>query len=84
MIRLFPPDSETVDGGALIDPRSAVAAEERPGRPERPWVYTNMIASADGGTAVDGLSGQLGGAGDKAMFGALRAVADVILVGAST
>ncbi len=78
MISLFPDGSE-----ATIDPWTAVAAEAR-GAADRPWVYTNMIASADGGTAVAGLSGELGGPGDKAMFAALRSVADVILVGAAT
>ncbi len=82
MIQLFPtPDA---DRAVVADARAAVAAEARPADRGRPWVYTNMIASADGGTAVDGLSGQLGGPGDKVMFGALRAMADVILVGAST
>ncbi|MGH1490434.1 MAG: pyrimidine reductase family protein [Acidimicrobiales bacterium] len=81
MIRLFPVDDRPAE---TIDARQAVALEARPRPSGRPWVYTNMIASADGGTAVDGLSGQLGGPGDKAMFGALRAIADVILVGAST
>jgi len=90
MIELFPFDRDdaatsAIDSrGRAIDVAAAVAAEARPGRPDRPWVYTNMVASADGGTAVDGVSGQLGGDADKAMFAALRSVADVILVGAST
>jgi riboflavin biosynthesis pyrimidine reductase len=44
-----------------------------------------MVASADG-SAVDpnGRSGDLGGPGDKAVFSALRAVADVIVAGART
>ena len=83
MIQLFPSPAPQDDPGGL-EPKAAVAAEARPAPGERPWVYTNMIASVDGGTAVDGLSGALGGPGDKAMFAALRAVADVILVGAST
>ena len=33
---------------------------------------------------MDGRSGGLGGPGDKAVFRALRAVPDVVLVGAST
>ena len=28
---------------------------------DRPWVLVNMVASADGATAVDGRSGRLGG-----------------------
>lgn len=44
----------------------------------------NMIASLDGGTVVSGRSGDLGGPGDKAVFAALRRLADVVLVGAAT
>lgn len=43
-----------------------------------------MVASIDGATAVDGVSGGLGGAADKEVFRAIRAVADVILVAAGT
>ena len=43
-----------------------------------------MVASADGATTVEGLSGGLGGPGDRALFHALRALTDVILVGAGT
>ncbi|MEL7156403.1 MAG: dihydrofolate reductase family protein, partial [Actinomycetota bacterium] len=67
-----------------IEPLTAVAAEDRTAPDGRPWVLTNMIASADGATAVDGLSGQLGGPADFAVFTALRATADAIVVGAST
>ncbi|HEY6533511.1 MAG TPA: pyrimidine reductase family protein [Acidimicrobiales bacterium] len=65
-----------------IDP---VEAYDEPRPPEgRPWVVTDMVASVDGGTAVAGRSGGLGGPGDKAVFRALRSIADVILVGAGT
>jgi riboflavin biosynthesis pyrimidine reductase len=50
----------------------------------RPWVRANMIESADGAAAVDGLSGGLGGPADREVFGLLRALAGVILVGAGT
>lgn len=43
-----------------------------------------MVVSADGATSLDGRSGQLGGESDRAMFQALRAQADVILVGGGT
>lgn len=49
-----------------------------------PWVRANMIESADGAAAVDGLSGGLGGPADREVFGLLRALAGVILVGAGT
>jgi riboflavin biosynthesis pyrimidine reductase len=50
----------------------------------RPWVLANMIASVDGATAVEGVSGGLGGAADKVVFRAIRAVADLVLVAAGT
>ncbi len=50
----------------------------------RPGVRLNMIASADGAVTVDGRSGGLGGAGDRALFRTLRSLADVVLVGAGT
>jgi len=87
MIQLFPPaDATTIEHTStfVADVEAAVGAESRRRPDGRPWLFTNMIASADGGTAIDGLSGGLGGPGDKAMFRALRAQADVILVGAAT
>jgi riboflavin biosynthesis pyrimidine reductase len=50
----------------------------------RPAVRLNMISSVDGSTAVDGLSGGLGGPADHRVFSALRALADVVLVAAGT
>lgn len=52
--------------------------------PGRPTVRLNMIASVDGATAVDGLSGSLGGPADRKVFAALRSLADVVLVAAGT
>lgn len=71
------------DGGP-IDPIEAVTNEARPPHEERPWLFTNMVATLDGATAVDGLSGGLGDDDDRAMFRALRASADVILVASRT
>ena len=52
--------------------------------PRERWLRANMVASADGAAYVDGLSGGLSSAGDKRVFGILRVLADVILVGAGT
>jgi 5-amino-6-(5-phosphoribosylamino)uracil reductase len=43
-----------------------------------------MIASADGGTALSGMSGGLGNRDDHAVFSALRSTADAVLVGIAT
>jgi len=48
------------------------------------FVRLNMIASADGGSAVSGLSGGLGNGTDHAVFAALRAAADAVVVGMGT
>jgi len=51
---------------------------------DRPWVMLNMISTLDGATAIDGRSSSIGGPDDSKMFKAIRAVPDVILVGAGT
>ncbi len=50
----------------------------------RPFVRLNMVSTVDGAVAFAGRSGPLGGPGDKLVFSVLRAIADVILVGAGT
>lgn len=53
-------------------------------RPDRPYVLANMVASADGATAMEGRSGGLGNETDKQVFRLLRRLAPVVLVGAAT
>jgi len=79
-------------GTAVPGPTPAAVAElaalyrndPRPGAAGRPWVRANMVASADGASALDGRSGGLGGPADRMIFNVLRSLADVILVGAGT
>ena len=52
--------------------------------PREAWLRANFVASADGAAAVDGLSGGLSAASDKQVFGILRVLTDVVLVGAGT
>lgn len=56
----------------------------RRGSADRPWLMANFIATIDGATVVEGGSTAISDDDDRAMFHALRAVADVILVGAGT
>lgn len=63
-----------------VDPGDVYAGLD----PPSPWVALGMVTSLDGATAVGGTSGPLGGAGDLAAFRALRALADVVLVGLGT
>lgn len=83
IVVLHPP-GEDPDKIRHVEPLEAVAAEDRPVSNERPWVFSNMISSADGATALEGVSGGLGGPADMQVFAALRGIADAILVGAST
>jgi riboflavin biosynthesis pyrimidine reductase len=73
MRRLLPDPADDVDLTAAYAPPAT-------GR----FLRLNMISSLDGAITIDGKSGGLGGAGDHAVFGALRASADVVLVGAGT
>lgn len=77
MRQLRPPRDEPVEPSIYL-------TDERPAPAGRPWLLVNMIATADGATAVADRSGPLGGPDDKAVFHTLRAAADVVLVGAGT
>lgn len=50
----------------------------------RSWVRANMVATADGAATAAGKSEGISGEADKRIFGVLRALADVVLVGAGT
>ncbi|MGA5703793.1 pyrimidine reductase family protein [Peterkaempfera bronchialis] len=72
------PGPDTLEGLAAV---YAYPAEADRGRP---WLRANMVASLDGAARVDGHSEGLSGAADKRVFGVLRALSDVVLVGAET
>ena len=76
MRQLFP---EPVDSVEALDVYRDLPLVEG-----RPVVRLNMISSVDGSTAVDGLSGGIGGPADRKVFAALRSLADVVLVAAGT
>ncbi len=67
-----------------VDPLDVYLSEPRPAPLDRPWVMVNMIASVDGATAINGLSRDLGGPADRAVFRAVRASCDWILVASGT
>jgi riboflavin biosynthesis pyrimidine reductase len=53
--------------------------------PSRGWVRANMVSTLDGAASgADGVSGSVSSPVDKATFGVLRGLADVVLVGAGT
>jgi riboflavin biosynthesis pyrimidine reductase len=68
-----------------VDAVQVYGEDDRPAPAGRPWVLANMIDSVDGSAAdADGRSGGLGGPADKAVFSAIRGVADVVVAGAAT
>jgi riboflavin biosynthesis pyrimidine reductase len=60
--------------------RAAYALDDR----ETPRVRMNFVSSADGAVTLAGRSGTLGGDTDRRLMQELRAMTDVVLVGAGT
>jgi len=52
--------------------------------PRDQWLRANFVTSADGAAYIDGRSAGLSSDGDMRVFGILRVLADVVLVGAGT
>ncbi|HMD91237.1 MAG TPA: pyrimidine reductase family protein [Trebonia sp.] len=52
--------------------------------PRERWLRANFVSSADGAGFLDGLSAGLSSDDDRRLFGMLRVLADVVLVGAGT
>jgi riboflavin biosynthesis pyrimidine reductase len=78
------PGASSVILGAPLDDTSLAAlysAQPRPGL----WVRANFATSLDGAiTGPDGRSGSINSAADHVVFELLRAVSDVVVVGAGT
>ncbi len=60
--------------------RAAYAHEPR----DEPWLRVNFVTSADGAVTVEEHSAGLSSGADKRVFGLLRTLCDVLLVGAGT
>lgn len=71
-------------GHALLGDASLAALYAYPVQRPQPWLRANMVASLDGAATVRGRTGGLSGEADRQVFALLRALADVILVGAGT
>ncbi|CAL9619096.1 hypothetical protein SUDANB176_05803 [Streptomyces sp. enrichment culture] len=97
MRRLFPVTDETAaPAGEAGTPRggarewslgelAAAYAYPEPGpRGREPWLRANMVSTLDGAAQHDGRSQPISCAADMRIFGTLRALADVVVVGAET
>lgn len=78
MHRLLPAPARDLDGDALAEHYAY------PDALRAPHVRVNFVSSADGAVSLDGRSGGLGSDGDRRVFGVLRELAEVVLVGAGT
>ena len=76
--------TEVVSASNPDDIISRYLADPRPARGDRPWITLGMISSLDGSATIEGGSTGLGGPPDRAVFRALRAMSDLIVVGATT
>ncbi|MFJ2720457.1 pyrimidine reductase family protein [Streptomyces sp. NPDC087437] len=77
--------------GALVDREwtfaelaAAYAYPERGAAGREPWLRANMVATLDGAAQHEGRSQPISSAADMRIFGTLRALADVVVVGAET
>ncbi len=75
MRRLLPHPTAELDDAGLVEAYRLPAGRS---------VRMDFVASLDGAVSVDGRSAGLGSPGDKRVFRVLRALADVVLVGAGT
>jgi riboflavin-specific deaminase-like protein len=73
-----------LDTGLEVDDVLGLVMAERRETATAPWLMLNMVTSVDGATAVNHGSTRLSDGDDRTLFHALRAVPDVILVGAGT
>ena len=75
-----PPIQLLAPAGSPLDPETLEDAySHRPGE-----LRANFAVSLDGAVELDGQSGALGGDADRELLATLRALADVVLVGAGT
>ena len=76
---------QVTEGGAILhDPLAPYLAVDRTRSGGRPWLVAHMVGGLDGCATVGGRVGALSTGPDKALFVDMRAVADVVLVGAAT
>ncbi|MEU6225361.1 pyrimidine reductase family protein [Streptomyces sp. NPDC047042] len=78
-------------GGAAVDREwsldeiaAAYAYPERTNERQEAWLRANMVSTLDGAAQHDGRSQPISSAADMRIFGTLRQLADVVLVGAET
>jgi riboflavin biosynthesis pyrimidine reductase len=80
-MRVLLPTQAADQSAAALDDHALAGLYAYPG-PR--WLRANMVASADGAGFLDGRTAALSTPADMRLFGLLRVLADVVLVGAGT
>lgn len=80
MQSLWPPGADRTE----LTADELAAAYAYPEQLDAPYVRVNFVSSLDGSVAVLGLSGGLSSEPDRRVFGLLRELCEVVLVGAGT
>lgn len=77
--------ADLVDREWALDELAAAYAYPEPGPGGRePWLRANMVSTLDGAAQHDGRSRPISSDADMRIFGTLRGLADVVIVGAET
>ncbi|MET9513758.1 pyrimidine reductase family protein [Streptomyces sp. NPDC002994] len=87
MRRLFPVTDETLsaaEGEWGLDELADAYAYPKERGPAGAWLRANMVSSLDGAAQHEGRSQPISSDTDMRIFGTLRALADVVIVGAET
>ena len=72
------------DAAADLTAEDVAAAVRGSAPPDRPFLFANFIATADGRATIAGRTGPIANRADYELFHALRARADAVMVGAET
>ncbi|MGW0087050.1 pyrimidine reductase family protein [Streptomyces sp. NPDC003393] len=78
------PDGPADREWTLAELAAAYAYPEPEAAGRTPWLRANMVSTLDGAAQHEGRSRPISGAADMRIFGTLRALADVVVVGAET
>jgi 5-amino-6-(5-phosphoribosylamino)uracil reductase len=72
------------DAAADLSAADVATAVPGPPPPDRPFLFANFVATADGRATIAGRAGPLTNRADYELFHALRARVDAVMVGAET
>lgn len=82
MNRLWPPSADPT--ATIVQEADLESLYRYPDPLDAPYIRLNYVSTVNGKTVVDGRSAGLTSNADKVVFGQLRRLADVVLVGAGT